>query len=68
MGKHANSAAYRDWERQQSRKADEYFEPVEALTDDEIEQQYSDWHWDKQDTAPRSVRLWDEMETMRCAT
>ena len=29
-------------------------------TKDELEAQYSDWLWDKQDAAPRSVRLWDE--------
>ena len=37
----------------------------QQLTKDELEARYSDWLWDKQDAAPRSVRLWDELGGVR---
>ncbi|TCG09318.1 hypothetical protein BZM27_05820 [Paraburkholderia steynii] len=53
--------AYGDWQYQQDRKQDEYFEGVESYSDDDFDIGHSENGWNKQDAAPRTVRLWDEM-------
>lgn len=49
MGKHANSAAYREWERQQNRKLDEYFGEDEPLTEAERAADWGSLHWERKD-------------------
>lgn len=64
MGKHFNSEVYRQIVPAHDDDLDEdgWNEPQpQRPTKDELEARYSDWLWDKQDAAPRSVRLWDEM-------
>lgn len=62
MGKHFNSEIYRQIAPQDDDlDEDGWNEPQpQQLTKDELEARYSDWLWDKQDTASR-VTLWDEM-------
>ena len=59
--KHKQSQrAYADWQCRQDREQDAYFEPAESYTEDDFDTDHSEKGWDKQDAAPRSVRLWDE--------
>lgn len=61
MGKHANSAAYREWERQQNRKQDAQFEDEPPISDAELAEIASDKHWEKVDAYPRTNRQWGGM-------
>jgi hypothetical protein len=62
MGKAANERAHREWERQQNRQQDTYFEAEPEPSDDEREQIASDDYWAKLDASPvRHVRLWDDL-------
>jgi len=71
MGKHANQSAYREWERQQNRQQDAYFEAEPEPTDDDREQTASDAYWERLDAVRRyslpmrHVRVWDEVEVGR---
>jgi hypothetical protein len=63
MGKHANERAHREWQRQQDRDQDEYFEPERPLSDDELAEIANDRHWRRVDAAPHNscrVHLWDD--------
>ncbi|WP_027798285.1 hypothetical protein [Paraburkholderia dilworthii] len=77
MGKHANSAAYREWERQQDRKQDEYFGEDEPLTEAERASQWDSESWQGKDDLASAIKryalpvtrvdLWDEPRVMKCA-
>jgi hypothetical protein len=59
MGKFANQSAYREWERQQNRKQDAYFEPDAEPTDEDLASQHDDDYWRRLDAvAGRDV--WGE--------
>jgi hypothetical protein len=63
VGKHFNAELYGKLTPQPDDDFDEdgWNEPqYQRPTKDELEARYSEWLWDKQDAAPRSVRLWDE--------
>ncbi|MDR6421333.1 hypothetical protein J2801_003621 [Paraburkholderia phenoliruptrix] len=60
MGKHFNSQAYREWERQQDRKQDDYFEAECPLTESELAEIASDKHFERVDY-PRTDRQWGGM-------
>jgi hypothetical protein len=74
VGKHANSAAYREFERLDRQLQEESFEAPQPLTDDELEQIQGDAYWNQLDAtagelaearrgcarANCRVDLWDE--------
>jgi hypothetical protein len=79
MGKHANSAAYREFERLDRQRQEESFEAPQPLTDDELEQIQGDAYWNQLDATADElaearrgyarptarVRLFDEVEVGR---
>ncbi|MBB5508110.1 hypothetical protein [Paraburkholderia atlantica] len=58
MGKFANQAAYREWERQQDRAQDDYFDAEPPISESELAEIASDKHWEKVDAYPRTHKQW----------
>jgi hypothetical protein len=71
MGKHANQATYREWERRQDRAQDDYFEAQPELTEEEKAAAWDDSYWERLDASRQyalpiqRVSLWDEPKGMR---
>jgi hypothetical protein len=63
MGKFANQSAYREFERQQNRKQDAYFEPDAEPTDEDLASQHDDDYWRRLDAGARR-HVWGEMGRM----
>jgi hypothetical protein len=57
MGKHANSRAYREWERQQDRLQDKHLDDEPPLSEFEKAAEWDDAHWERVDY-PRTNRQW----------
>lgn len=74
MGKHANSAAYREFERLDRQRQEESFSDEPPLTPEELEQIASDSYWNRLDATADElaearrgyavrvghIELWDE--------
>ncbi|MDR6381793.1 hypothetical protein [Paraburkholderia caribensis] len=61
MGKHFNAEIYRQFDRQMDRGLDAAMGDVEpTLTEAERAAQWDDTYWDRIESKPRRVRLWDE--------
>lgn len=61
MGKFANQAAYREWERLQDRKQDAQLDDEPPLSEAERAAEWDDQHWEKVDAYPRMWRQYGGM-------
>jgi hypothetical protein len=57
VGKHFNSNAYREWERQQDRKQDDFYDAEPPISESELAEIRSDKHFERVDY-PRTNRQW----------